>query len=230
LFFCGRKSKAKLTKIGINTIGDLAQSDVGLIRSVLKPAHGQLLWEYAHGIDYSKVTLNSEIVRKGIGNSTTTPKDVLTRDDACVYLLALSDKVAERLRKEDAIASVVSITLRNSDLQFYRHQVVATVPVGTTTEIYTYAKKLFDEIWKGEPLRQLGVHLSNLSREKEIQLDMFMAQDRERLEKMDQAVDAIRARYGSRAITRGTFSNGQSAPQLGGVNDGNYLMMGGFAE
>ncbi len=61
----GRKSfcQKKLNKININTIGDLACSELVLLRSLLK-SHGQLIWEYANGIDHDRVTPNDEVLQK----------------------------------------------------------------------------------------------------------------------------------------------------------------------
>ena len=59
---------------------------------------------------------------------------------------------------------------------------------------------------------------------------MFDGGNREKAEALDRAVDTIRARYGTRSIFRGTFANGSVDPVQGGVNDGNYIMMGGYKQ
>lgn len=76
LFMAGHSSVAVLKKLEINTIGDLAQTDPQILSLHLK-SHGKMLWEYANGIDNSP--LESEPAQaKGIGNSTTLSKDLVT--------------------------------------------------------------------------------------------------------------------------------------------------------
>ena len=86
LFMCGPKTVPKLKKRGINTIGDLANTDVSLVRHWLK-SHGVLLWNYANGIENSDVS-NTGILMKGIGNSTTTPVDLDDIDSIKLYILS----------------------------------------------------------------------------------------------------------------------------------------------
>ncbi len=73
LFMAGRASVKKLKGINIRTIGELANSDVFLLRRILK-SHGQLLWEYANGIDRSQVIPNQYIVQKGFFTAQDSEK------------------------------------------------------------------------------------------------------------------------------------------------------------
>ena len=97
LFMVGRATAQKLQKININTIGDLAKADPNHMKALLK-SHGLLIWAFANGIDDSDVTLNSDIIQKGVGNSTTISYDVTNRNEAQAILLALTERVAMRLR------------------------------------------------------------------------------------------------------------------------------------
>ncbi|MDR1796599.1 MAG: DNA polymerase IV [Clostridiales Family XIII bacterium] len=229
LFFVGRATKRKLLSIGIKTIGEIAAADPALLRAVLKPVHGTRVWEYANGIDRSPVNPTGGIIQKGVGNSTTIPYDVHTAREAREVLLAICERVGYRLRKRKACALVASVTVRNADLLWYSHQRTLDHAVMTTTEIYEAACALFDEMWKGEAVRQLGVHLGSLAPEAYRQASLFDRDDEEKLKRVDAAVDRIRKAYGDYAITRGTFVNTELDPILGGVNDGHYLMMGGYS-
>jgi DNA polymerase-4 len=229
LFFVGRATSRKLREVGITTIGQIAKTDVNVLKSLLKPVHGQLVHDYANGIDSSPVTPNNTIVQKGLGNSTTIPYDVTNTEEAFKVLLALSERVGTRLRKLHCFAGVVSVTIRNSDLFFYRHQRKLTGKVGTTTELYDLVCSIFKEMWHGDAIRQLGVHLSDLSSDSMKQLSFDDRDDEERLLKIDQTVDTIRSKYGDSAVMRGVFANSGIQGIQGGVNDGNYLMMGGHS-
>lgn len=228
LFMVGRATTRKLKKININTIGDLAKADPLHMRALLK-SHGILVWNYANGIDSSPVTPNNLIIQKGIGNSTTMAYDVDTKDEAYKVLLALTEKVGMRLRKSGFRASLVAISLRSHNFIRYSHQVQLNEFIDSTGEIYAYVCRLLEESWRGEPLRHLGVSLSNFEpKENCEQLSMFNARLREKNRKVDQAVDQIRQRFGDEAIIRGVFANTDYKPILGGTHQGEYLMMGGF--
>lgn len=229
LFMVGRATAGKLTKININTIGDLAKADPNHMKALLKTP-GSLVWAYANGIDYSEVTLNKDIIQKGVGNSTTISYDVTDRNEAHMVILALTERVAMRLRKLGYLASLVSMSVKTDGFIRYSHQVQLQNSINTTTEIYECARLLFDQCWKNEPIRHLGVSVSNFTYSNERQLSFFDKKDIAELQRLDGVVDAIRERYGTRSITRGTFVNGQINSVQGGTNDSDFIMMGGYKQ
>lgn len=229
LFFCGRATAKKLRSMGINTIGEIAQSDLATIQAILKPAHGTLIHNYANGIDNSPVVFQNDEIQKGVGNTTTLARDVAKREEVHEVLLAIAERVGTRLRKLDRGARLIGLTVRSSDLMWYQHQKMLDTPISTTTQIYEEAKRLFSAMWKGEPLRQLGIRLSELCTDVNQQLNLF---DNERTEKqraLDSTVDTIRSIYGDEAIVRGTLTNVELPPSLSDANRGDdtMLMMGG---
>ena len=229
LFMVGRASEKKLRNIGIYTIGDLANANRILLKSLLK-SHGLLIHDYANGIDDSEVTINEDIIQKGIGNGLTYAYDLETADDIYRELLALCERVSGRLRRLGRYAGRISVYLRSSTLHGYSHQVKLYGKINTTSEIYKVARGLVDEMWRKEPVRAMSISVSDLSGGDSLQLSMFDGGNREKAEALDRAVDTIRARYGTRSIFRGTFANGSVDPVQGGVNDGNYIMMGGYKQ
>ena len=227
LFMVGRATARKLNRININTIGDLARSDPHHMKALLK-SHGLLVWNYANGLDNSEVIPNSEIVQKGIGNSTTTKYDIENKKEALKVLLALTEKVAMRLRKSNCMASLISVSLKTNGFIRYNHQVQLDHFICSTSEIYGYACRLFDECWRGEALRHLGVSVSGLvGQEKAVQLSFFDGKDAEKNRRLDRAIDAIRERYKDDIIIRGIFANSDCKPIQGGTCDSDYIMMGG---
>lgn len=228
LFMCGRASARKLRAININSIGDLAKTDPVHLKALLK-SHGLLLWNYANGVCDEKVTLNAEIQQKGVSNSITTKRDLTTPAEAEMVLLALTERTGLRLRKLGCVTDLVGISLRTSSFTNAGHQRKLPCTTDSTSEIYGIASQLLQESWKGDPLRQLGVSVSHLSSKRDQQLSMFQ-EDTQREERIDQTVDAIRRRFGDTAIFRGTFANRNIPPIQGGVNDGNYIMMGGYGQ
>ncbi|MEG2011985.1 MAG: DNA polymerase IV [Anaerovoracaceae bacterium] len=229
LFMVGRATTKKLHRININTIGELAMADPNLLRSIFK-SHGTLIWNYANGIDCDRVRPNDEILQKGLGNSMTIKYDVTNREDACKYLLALTDRVTGRLRRQQCKAALVSVWVKTNSFVRYSHQLALPIYTDDTTTIYNYICRLFDECWKGEPIRHLGVGVSEFSRKDDYQLTIFEQDNLEKAEAMNKAVDTIRMKFGQLSIYRGTFVNTDLKPMEGGVNDGDYLMMGGYKQ
>lgn len=97
LYMAGHSSVEILKKLEILTIGDLAQADPRLITLHLK-SHGQMLWEFANGIDHSSVQ-SQQAEAKGVGNSTTLSKDAETLEEIRPVFAHLAASVGERLKK-----------------------------------------------------------------------------------------------------------------------------------
>lgn len=204
LFFVGSASEKKLKSLGIKTIGDLAKADVKVLKSLLKK-QGETIWKFANGIDVSKVE-PMPVDNKGYGNSTTISFDVVDAQTAKMVLLSLAENVGRRLRKDEVRIEVVSVGIRFCDLSYMSHQKVLSCSTNITKEIYEAACSLFDELWDGTPIRLLGLQTSRVSKnENNRQLTLFDDTDYEKLEKLDEAVDSIRERFGIDAIQRASF-------------------------
>lgn len=229
LFMVGRATTRKLTQINVNTIGDLANADRDHLKVLLK-SHGELVWRFANGIDNSPVTLNSEVIQKGLGNSRTISYDVTNHGEALMILLALTERVTMRLRRLGYMASLVAVSIKTNGFIRYSHQLKIQNCLDTTTEIYEKVCLLFNECWQGEPIRHLGVHVSEFRDIKMQQLSLFDRNDGDKLRALDKAVDKIRIKYGTRSIVRGIFVNGSIDPIQGGTNDSNFIMMGGHEQ
>jgi len=229
LFFVGRATRKRLVGAGISTIGQLANSDINLVKTLLHNVHGETVWRFANGLDTAAVAENRKEDQKGVGNSTTIAYDVRNTEEATEVILALTEKVGMRLRKLDAYASVISVYVRPSDFekQSYGHQRKLNRFVNTTSEIYKEACILFEEMWQRESLRKIGVHVSGLSRHGRRQLSLFDSEDAAGSEYLDLTVDRIREIYGNSAIMRGTFVNREIYSMQGGVREQEYRMMGG---
>lgn len=224
LFMVGRATERKLLSRNIKTIGDLAHCDPEWMRRFLK-SHGILVWNYANGNDCSLVRQNRRPVIKGLGNSTTIPFDIEDKDTAHLAILSLVETVAARLRQAEYCARLVSVSLRTNEFFGASHQRKIYTPTDSTNQIYDVACDLFNELWQGQPIRHLGVRVSDLCGNDFIQLSMFEKNyDKER--KLDRAVDSIRARFGSRAVFRSSFLNSGLSYMSGGtVTDEEFPIM-----
>lgn len=203
LFFVGRATSKKLNNLGIKTIGDLAKTDLHLLKKHLNK-HGEVIWSFANGQDVSTVIDVAE-PNKGYGNSTTISFDVCDADTAKLVLLSLAETVAVRLREDDVKVGVVSVGIRDYNLQYSGHQITLYSPTNITNEIYQAACRAFDESWDGIPIRHLGIHTNKVSNEDARQMNIFDTYDYEKLESLDRAVDNIRKKYGKDSIIRASF-------------------------
>lgn len=217
LFFVGRASRKKLHTLGINTIGELANADRNLLRAHLK-SHGELIRDFANGYDDSEV-LEKPMQHKGYGNSTTIAFDVEDADMAKHILLALAETVASRLRRAKVKASVISVTIKSSELRSVSHQAILETATDITNELYETAARLFDELWYGQPIRHLGIHVTRLRDQDEVrQMELFDDRDYEKLERADQAIDRIRLKHGIDAVKRAAFIKSPIDHMSGGIS------------
>lgn len=204
LMFVGRSTAQVLFKLGIRTIGQLANYDPSVLRHHLKK-QGEVIWAFANGIDMSVVD-PVPIANKGYGNSTNIAFDVTDAVTAKIVLLGLAETVGARLRHDEVKIQVVSTGIQYSDLKHTSHQMVLDSPTNITMEIHAAAGKLFDELWNGEPIRHLGIHTARVRDiDSARQMTLFDDTDYDKLEKMDNAIDAIRLKYGIDAVKRATF-------------------------
>ena len=224
LFMVGRATAKKLRSRAITTIGGLAHADLKWVKLFLK-SHGILVWNYANGNDGSLVRENRRPLIKGIGNSTTIPFDVEDAATAHLVLLSLTETVAARLRKAGYCARLVSVSLRTNEFAGGSHQRKIASAIDCTNAIHEIACQLFDELWKGEPVRQLGVRVSELCSNDFVQLSLF-ERDYEKQRAVDRTIDSLRERFGSEAVFRSSFLNSGVKFRSGGtVDDEEYPMM-----
>lgn len=204
LFMAGHASVAVLQKLEINTIGDLARTHPSILSLHLK-SHGKMLWEYANGIDHSPIE-SEPAQAKGIGNSTTLARDLTTASEAYPILEQLCQKVGNRLKNAGQSANNLCVEIKYASFDKYTRQMPLTAPTQEGKELYRCACILFDALWNGNPIRLLGVRSGKLTNAGEpFQMDLFSYDPvaTAKRQKLDQAMDKIKKKYGSDAIHRG---------------------------
>ena len=207
LLFLGKASEKKLVQAGIKTIGEMARCSEAEIQRLLGEKAGHQLYSYAHGIDDSPVRGEREEA-KGYSAETTVEEDIVTYEQAFSLLLAQCDVVAARMRRDGKKCSCVAVTYRTLDFKTRSHQKKLADPTDITEEIFAQIKSLLYECWKGQPLRLIGVALTDLTADDYRQMSLFEdTRDREKQKKVDETVDDIRRRFGNGMITRGSTLN-----------------------
>ncbi len=199
LFMVGRKSAEKLHKFGIHTIGDLAKFDKKFIERKFGK-QGTMMWEFANGIDESPVVYTHE-KSKSIGNSITLPMDVENKEKLESILLALVEQVTFRLRKEELLATVAAVQLRDNTFKDFSHQAKLEFATSNTNTIYNLAKKIFEEMYEdGFNVRLIGFRVDGLV-EEENQISLFNTESKKD-EKLDKTIDELKEKFGYAAISK----------------------------
>lgn len=207
LLLVGPATTRKLAGYGIYTIGDLAQSDIGFIKSILGK-NGVVIHNFANGIDPSAVShKDDERALKSIGNSTTTPRDMVTDDDVKSVITVLGESVARRMREQGVRGKTVTITVRDKNLYHFTRQCKLQNSTDVSIEIINAAMKIFREnyVWNN-PIRSIGVAVSDFNVDEGVQYDLSgTVEKREKLERLEKAVDNIRQRFGNYAVQRASL-------------------------
>lgn len=204
LLMVGRKTAEKLAKYNVNTIGELAATDVDfLFKSFGK--WGAMLHEYANGFDSSPVRKYEEPDEiKSVGNSMTCYRDMANIDDVHVMFSVLSDSVSSRvIRKNLGRAQTVSISVRDENLQTFSRRAKLNPPSSFSDDILALSMRLFKDNYdfrKG--VRTLGVSVSDFVKE-DGQLSMFDdIETYEKKMKLAKAVGDIRDKYGNKSVQK----------------------------
>jgi DNA polymerase-4 len=196
LWGVGEKSATALREYGVRTIGDLAAlPDDLLIRRFGK--HGASLAHRARGIDDDPV--GDRDAAKSIGHEHTFDVDTSDREVIERTLLGMAEGVAGRLRDSGVKASTITVKIRDTTFRTITRQRTLAEPTDLTDPIFRTALELARPEVRGLRIRLLGVTASGLG-ERE-QLSLFAADDPRR-RKVTEAADAVRHRFGERAITR----------------------------
>lgn len=207
MLFVGPATAKKLNSYGIYTIGDLAMTDLSFLRSVFGK-NGELLHNFANGLDSTPVRhIDDKRAVKSVGNSTTTPRDMVNNDDVKTVFTVLAESVAMRMRKDGLKGRTVTISVRDKSLNQFTRQGHTRAHTDVSTEILEAAMKLFLRNYNwNEPIRSIGLSVSEFDYEDTVQFDMSgSVEKREKMQKLEKAVDNIRGRFGVYSVQRASM-------------------------
>jgi DNA polymerase-4 len=196
LWGVGAKSAAALREYGVRTIGDLAALPEDLlVRRFGK--HGAALGQRARGIDADPV--GDRDAAKSIGHEHTFDVDTSDREVIERTILAMAEGVAGRLRDSRVKASTITVKVRDSSFRTITRQRTLPEPTDLSEPIFLTALALARPEVRGLRIRLLGVSASGLGERDQLAL---FADDDPRRRRVTEAADAVRHRFGERAITR----------------------------
>jgi DNA polymerase-4 len=201
LWGVGPKTAERLDRLGLRTIGDLADyPETALARQFGKLGHD--LSRRAKGIDDRPVTPEHEA--KSISQETTFARDVSDGLELQKTLRHLAEQVGRRLRKRELSGTTVKLKLRWADFTTLTRQVTLPHPVNLDADIYQAVASLFEQTWiPGKPVRLLGVGVSGFG-QPAYQLGLWEEQSHKQTERLQATLDNLRDRFGSDAIRRGS--------------------------
>lgn len=202
LFGVGRATKKRLSTYGVQTIGDIANTPPELLQRWLGVS-GLKLWQCANGLDASPVCCDGyERDAKSVGHGVTCTADLVSEREASRVMLSLCFGIAQRLRDTAMRAQVVSVSVRDNELNIEQFQTRLSQPTQSYKLICEAAQELFRQKyeWKRE-VRSITVTVSHLTSTSEpLQLDIFHSSSDKQL-KLEDALFNIRAKYGKYSIS-----------------------------
>ncbi len=218
LLYVGPATKEKLHRVGIRTIGALAEAPVDFLQRRLGKM-GVILHTFANGRDISPVQTTEHIPTiQSVGNSATTPRDLVSNEDVHLMLILLAESVCCRMRELASKCTVVELYVRDTELRGFSRQRKLSTPSCSSTELSQVAFELFKANYHWEkPVRSIGVRGAGLIQACDyVQLSLYQDdRKREKWERIDVAVDELRQRYGYMSVQRAIL---KLDPLLGRIN------------
>jgi DNA polymerase-4 len=201
LWGVGPATRARLDRLGVSTVGDLAQLERSVLMTALGAAQGALLHDLAWGRDQRPVEADREM--KSLGQEETFGHDRHSLAELRHEAVRIADSVAGRLRATGTAARTVAIKVRFSDFTTITRSRSADSPVTTAAAILEVVEGLLIQVDPGPGVRLFGITLSNFTEAAEqLSFDDLGPGDRVRRDwtSTSAAVDAIRERFGTGAI------------------------------
>lgn len=206
LLYVGPATTRKLARIGVCTIGQLANLDESILAYKFGKI-GYMLKAFALGLDTSPVKpIEVSLPIKSVGNSTTPPHDIENMTDVKELVYLLAESVATRLRENNFKARCVSVSARTTELVSSSCQTTLSQSTCLAKEIAETALRLFEQRYRfGFPFRSMGINCSQLSPlDAPVQVDMFGEDERRvKQEQLERSIDGLRSRFGHQVIRRG---------------------------
>ncbi|WBU38565.1 DNA polymerase IV [Homoserinibacter sp. YIM 151385] len=196
LWGVGGRTEEQLSRLGLRTIGDLAETPVETLRSVIGDAGAARLHELAWGRDPRSVETSRE--EKSIGHETTFEHDVVDREQLHRELLRLADGVGARLRRAGVTARTVVLKLRFEDFTTVTRSRTLAEPTDLGRRLAEEARSLYDQAAQGgRPVRLIGVRAEQLGGEVAA---LGLWDEDEQWRESEQLVDQVAARFGAAAV------------------------------
>lgn len=195
----GGRSASLLHLLGVSYLGDMKKLPPQIVEQRLGK-HGLHLLDLAHGRDVRE--LEPLPARKSLGSEHTLLEDSADVELLKASLLAQAQEVGNAVRARGLHFATVTLKIKYSDFASQTRQKTLPHSMCTTKVIYDAACELLASKPLRQPLRLIGVTVSGFGQEKAAQLDLFQSEvEEDNWTKVDDAMDAIQARFGKNAVT-----------------------------
>lgn len=203
----GKKMQQHLNMMSIYTCGELGRCEEARLTRKFGIV-GKRLKEMGQGIDNSPVVpFGEEDDVKSVGHSRTLERDIDDPVEIHRFLLQLSEMVGSRARKYNVSGKTIHLYVRYADFfSSWGKQTTLKNYVNLTDEIYRAALSILNTVELEQPVRLLGISLSNLKHQGE-QLSLFV-EDQKKID-ATKAMDAVNARFGNMVVTFGSLLPGK---------------------
>lgn len=202
----GSRTEKRLNKLGITSIKDLANTNPDSLKKEFGKV-GVQLWFHANGVDESNVHKPYKPKSHGIGNSQVLPRDYHSQKEIEIVLSEMAEQVAVRLRKSHQKTSLVTIHIGYSRVEMKKNINAQKKidPTNLTKTLVNHVLNLFHQKYTSGAVRQIGVSYGGFVDEQYSLISLFDdVETIEKEERLQNAIDAIRERYGFLAIQKGT--------------------------
>jgi DNA polymerase-4 len=204
LWGVGERTAKVLARLGLRTVGDLANAPVATLERELGRGHAAHLSALAWGRDDRTVTTG--VHEKSIGAEETFAADIADPDQIRRELLRLSGRTARSLRKSGYAAKTISVKLRRSDFKTITRARTLADPTDVAQKIYATACELYAASGlAGVPLRLVGVRVSGIGQASDAGTQLALGERPDSWRAAEGAMDKITSRFGSGAVRPGSL-------------------------
>lgn len=198
LFMLGKKTKEKLNKMKIYTIKDLANSDPKKLEKEFK-SYGKYLYDASHGIDNDEVK-KREAKNKSISTEMTLKYNEVDPKKLKETIYSQIIELGRKLRSKKMYAKTVGIIYKNYMFQRYSAQATLEEATNSNGDLYKKAVEVFDNSYRNDPIRLIGVKLSNLTKSVEKQISIFTLDEDVETNDVQETIDEINNKLGKDLI------------------------------
>jgi DNA polymerase-4 len=198
LFMVGKATTAELLKLNIKTIGALANTNMTILKRYFKN-QALFLHNYANGIDTAKVTPRSS-KSESISTTQTLPYDYTDAAKLKEILFLQAEEIGRSLRLQKQYAETLAIIYKNNLFENYTRQAKFAKVTNTTKNIYDLAVTLLDSTWKGDPIRLIGLRVSNFKNSRDSQISIFDKVENKDDDTFQELLDTINNKFGNNSV------------------------------
>ena len=196
----GPKTNEALERLGLHTVGDIAQTPQQTLIRALGQAAGESLYELAWGRDDRDVI--PEEPDKSISAAETFDRDIDDPEIVAKEILRMCERASSRMRERSLFAKTITLKVRFADFTTVNRSKTLPLPIDTTHEIYEVAKALYEALSiERARIRLVGVSLENLHTDTHEQLVLGARESSWR--ELQGGIDAAKARFGSDSVRPG---------------------------